>query len=267
MASGDLKQRWMRLRNFQSKDFWAMIFARPLTILFLLPVADAAWVTPNRITVLAVLVKAAGISLIALDHSWAAGVWAAVLMNLGLVLDNMDGTLARYRQQGSFFGYILDKVSDAATLILMFWAIGYRAYCQTNDMLDLVLPAVGIGGAYVAAYSKWVADRTLSDIKIKKLVDDPVQLQSWARDRVRHDKTSLPPRRSAVDWLKWLSWAIFSILLINEVDFFLWAAVALISGQYWIFTRVLATILSLGIIVAPIIFVVQVYRAEKQVQV
>ena len=55
-----LKDRWMKLRNYQSDDFWAMLFARPMTILFLLPIVEKKWVTPNRITVLSILTKLAG---------------------------------------------------------------------------------------------------------------------------------------------------------------------------------------------------------------
>jgi phosphatidylglycerophosphate synthase len=258
-----IKERWMRLRNFQSRDFWAMVFARPLTILLLLPIADVRWITPNRITIVALLTKLAGIALLALVPAYAGGVWAAVLVNLGLVADNMDGTLARYRRCGTFFGSYLDKVSDAGTLILLFWAMGYRTYLSSGEPLDMVLPAMGIGGGMVAAYCRWVADRIETDIHLRKLASDGEMLQDWARRRLRPDAGQPPPERTLGDWIKWLGRAVLSILLFNEVDIFFWLALALVIRQPWLFTRVLCPFYALGMVVGPIAFALRIRRVER----
>jgi len=262
MDRAALKDRWIRLRNYQSRDFWAMVFARPLTILFLLPIADWKWVTPNRLTILSIMTKLGGIALLALDRSFSGGVWAVVLVNLGLVLDNMDGTLARYRRCGTFFGYYLDKVSDAATLVLLFWAMGYRAYLVSHEVWDLLLPAMGVGGAMVAAYSRWVADRVETDQKLETLAGNG-GLRRWARERVDHDRSVPVPDRGLAGWLRWLGWALFSILLFNEVDIFFWVGLALITEHHWVFTRVLCPIYALGMIVGPVNFALKLWSSER----
>jgi phosphatidylglycerophosphate synthase len=263
---GKLKDRWMRLRNFQSRDFWAMVFARPLSILLLLPVADCRWVTPNRLTVLSVLTKLAGIGLIALHPSYAAGIWAAVLVNLGLVFDNMDGTLARYHRSGTLLGYYFDKASDAVTMALLLPAMGYRAFLATQHPLDLFLPAMAACGGFVAGYAKWVADRVVTDIKLQQMRDDRDRLQQWVAAHLEHDRPAEVPRRSALGWLRWIGWALLSILFVNEVDIFLWIAIALLTTEYWIVTRLLSVLLALGILAGPVAYAVKIYLAQRRAQ-
>ena len=52
---------------------------------------------------------------------------AALLLQLGQVLDSMDGTLARARGQHSALGAFVDRVGDAAVLGLLCAAVGWRA--------------------------------------------------------------------------------------------------------------------------------------------
>ncbi|MBO4712253.1 CDP-alcohol phosphatidyltransferase family protein [bacterium] len=266
-----LKDRWMKLRNYQSDDFWAMVFARPLTILFLLPIVEKKWVTPNRITVVSILTKLAGSAFVFFDRTYSGGVIGAILLNLGLVLDNMDGTVSRFRNCPTKFGFYLDKISDAVTMTLMFWAIGFRAYIdQTYEApffdkrIDLILPLIAATASYVAGYAKWVSERVLLDLKIIENHRKGT-LDEFGASMDRCPVWSTPPKRTFFDWLKWFLYAIFSIFKINEVDIFFFAALALITGKLWIFTWIECGILSFGIIVVPVIFAVKVIKKEREV--
>lgn len=259
-----LKDRWMKLRNYQSDDFWAMIFARPLTILFLLPIVEKKWVTPNRITVVSIITKLAGSAFVFFDRTYSGGVIGAILLNLGLVLDNMDGTVSRFRNCPTKFGFYLDKISDAVTMTVMFWAIGFRAYGETNELIDILVPMTAATASYVAAYSKWVSERVMLDLRI---------IENYRKGTIEElgAKTdscpvwSTPPKRTFADWVKWFCYAVFSIFKINEVDIFFFAALALITGKLWIFTRIECGILSFGVIVVPIIFAVKVLKREREI--
>jgi hypothetical protein len=88
-----MNKRLQRLRNYQSDDFWAMIFARPMTILFLYPVIEKPWLTPNRVTTASLITKAIALYFIAFVHSYTGAVWGAVLINLGLVFDNIPNVM------------------------------------------------------------------------------------------------------------------------------------------------------------------------------
>ena len=259
-----LKDRWMKLRNYQSDDFWAMLFARPLTILFLLPIVEKKWVTPNRITVVSILTKLAGSAFVFFDRTYSGGVIGAILLNLGLVLDNMDGTVSRFRNCPTKFGFYLDKISDAVTMTLMFWAIGFRTYETTNDIADLIIPLMASTASYVAGYSKWVSEKILYDLKIIENFRKGT-LEELGAKTDSCPIWSTPPHRTFFDWVKWFLYAIFSIFKINEVDVFFFAALALITGELWIFTKLECGILVFGIIVVPLIFAVKVIRREREV--
>ncbi|MGI6395247.1 MAG: CDP-alcohol phosphatidyltransferase family protein [bacterium] len=253
----------MKLRNFQSEDFWAMVFARPLTILFLLPIIEKKWVTPNRVTLLSIITKLAGIAYIAFDKSYSGGAIGAVLVNLGLILDNMDGTIARYHNSGSKFGFFYDKATDAVTLTLMFWAMAHRSYTLTGDTIDLILPLLAVTCIYITGYSKWVAERVMVDMKISEKFHKS-ELNEYAADKEQGFVWSPPPQRSFFDWLKWLGKALFSILYFNEVDIFFWLALALITEKFWIFTRFNSGFMLLGLLVGPFLFGYKVLKQEKE---
>lgn len=264
MKTRDLKSRWHRLRNFQSRDFWAMVFARPLTILFLLPICEIRWVTPNLITVAALLLKAAGVALLFFGGSYTADVFAAVLLNLGLVADNMDGTLARYHRSSTYFGSYLDKVSDAVMWIFIFWAMAYRAYQVSGAMEDLVLPLMGVSGVLMAGYAKWAAKSESVNVKVKALSSDREALLEWARKTTGVNAGTPPPRRNAGDWARFFGWAFFSIILFNEVDLFFWIGLALITGHHWIFTQIICAALVVGAVAVPVGYAVKMYRLERR---
>ena len=259
-----IKERVHRLRNFQSDDFWAMIFARPLTILFLIPLIEKKWITPNKLTTLSFLTKIIAIILIAFNFSYQAGIWGAILINLGLIFDNMDGTVARFRNSGTYFGYFFDKATDAISFVLLFWAMGYRAFHFTNSIIDLILPFAGVTGAFIANYSKWVADHVLTEIEIKKNLKIN-KIENWAKNRTKGFVFKEPPKRNITDWIKWFLSAIVSILKFNEVDIYFWSALALIFEKYWIFTRFNAFFLTFGLLGGPIVFLIKIKKAEKKI--
>lgn len=251
--STSLRERLARLRNFQSQDFWAMVFARPLTILFLLPLADKPWVTPNGITVVSVLFKLAGLAALWLMPQWDGGVIGALLVNLGLVLDNMDGTLARYRNNSSFLGYYLDKTVDIICLAGLFIVVALRVGRETQEIIDVILPLVGFAGASVAAYTKWVAYRVETDIALFQSRQEG-KLEAFVAKRLDQNPVIPPPQRTAGDWARWLVKAIVSILQFNEVDIFFFLLLAMVLNEPMLFTRIMCSFYALGLVIGPVHF-------------
>ncbi|MBO4441618.1 CDP-alcohol phosphatidyltransferase family protein [bacterium] len=257
-----LKDRWMKLRNYQSDDFWAMIFARPMTILFLLPLVEKPWVTPNRITVASILTKLAGVLFIFFDKSYLGAVLGAVFVNLGLVLDNMDGTVSRFRNCPTKFGYYFDKTSDCVTMVLMFWAVGFRGFRETEEQLMLIIPLLASAAVYVAAYSKWVSEKVLLELRLSEKFYKN-EIVEFVGDMQKCPKWSTPPQRGFTDWVKFFIQAIVSILKFNEVDIYFWVGLTLITGRYIIFT-VYSGFLVFGIF-APFVFGWKVLKREREI--
>ena len=260
--SKDLSERILRLRNYQSKDFWAMVFARPMTILMLAPVADLAWVTPNLITWLSVLSKAAGISALVAFPGYWGGIAGGLLVNLGLVLDNMDGTLARYRGTSSYLGYYLDKTVDIVCLAGLFGAIGLRAWWKSGEIFDLALPMAAFAGASIAGYCKWVSQRVETDLELRVRAKDGT-LHQYAVKRSEQNPSQPPPERSFGAWMRFLAQAVKSIVYFNEVDIFFFLLLALILDREWIFTRWASGVYAAGAFIAPIYFYYQLRRTVR----
>src|SRR5262245_149658 len=95
-SSASARDRLRRIRNWQSSEFYARLVMRPLTILVMLVVGDCRILTPNRVTTLANAAKLLGAALLVIDHREHA-IGAAIWIQIGLLLDHLDGTLARYR--------------------------------------------------------------------------------------------------------------------------------------------------------------------------
>jgi phosphatidylglycerophosphate synthase len=221
-----LPSKLTRLRNWQSHDFWARLFARPLAILFLYPIADVPWITPNLLTHVANLFFVWGIVCL-WTKSWIA---AAILLNLHLVVDNMDGTLARYRKCGTNLGSYYDKVSDYFGLIAMFVSLGWFAFAASPDQPVLLLLGCGIAIAEVfGGYSKWL---TVSiQLKQEGNSQNPNVLK-------KHE----PPNRTLKQWLVWFLDSLWRIVLFEEVDYFFWVGIALILGQLkWVLVLLFVT--------------------------
>lgn len=263
MKPNSISKRLAGLRNFQSHDFWAMVFARPMTILLLLPVADIRWVTPNVITAASVVVKLAGIAGLLLWPSYWGGVAAVLLVNLGLVLDNADGTLARYRGTSSYVGYYLDKSVDIVGHALMFAAVAFRVYWVTGEIFDMALPFAAFAGASVASYCKWIAQRVETDMELLVRLKNGT-LDEFARRRAAQNPSEEPPARSFKEWLLWAGEALKSILYFNEVDIPFFLLLALVLDEPWVFTRLMCSLYTLGLFIGPAMFYFKLRKKARQ---
>ena len=118
------RARLAGLRNYQSSEWYAALVIRPLTIAVTYPLADWRWVTPNRCTTAGNLAKLAAAALILSPGHWLL---AAILLQVGVVFDHMDGMLARYRRTFTKLGSFYDKVSDMITWTAIMGAAGWQA--------------------------------------------------------------------------------------------------------------------------------------------
>jgi phosphatidylglycerophosphate synthase len=218
-------ERLRRIRNWQSSEFYGRLVMRPLSILIMLVVADWRWLTPNLATTLANVLKLAGAALILIDHREYA-ILAAVVLQVGLLFDHLDGTLARYRRQTTTLGAFYDKVSDAVTWLAITGAVGYVAYVDSGDVL---LPMAAISSAYallVIGYMKWIV------VAEQKKLD---WLEARTQPPVRRSAVQLedlgPPSRTAGEWVQWVLSSFARIVMFEEVDLFFWIGLGLVVGR------------------------------------
>ncbi|MBU1222074.1 CDP-alcohol phosphatidyltransferase family protein [Myxococcota bacterium] len=135
-------------------EFTSVLISRPINFLILHVIGDLKFITPNLVTL-----AGFGCFLAASGFIWSnpgARFLIAALLFARLILDDLDGMLARYRGGGSSFGSYLDKVTDIIGFFVFFTVLGYVVYRQTSTPWPLIVSSAGIFGLMGTGYVKWV---------------------------------------------------------------------------------------------------------------
>ena len=136
------------------------INARPKVAKVLAPVVTRlahSGVTPDMVTLTGTLGSiAAAVVLIGTGHLF----WGAVAVTLFVLLDLLDGALARARGGGSLFGAVLDstgdRASDAAIFASLAWWFSGRGDDRLLVLLALICLVLGVLTSYVKARAEGV---------------------------------------------------------------------------------------------------------------
>jgi CDP-diacylglycerol--glycerol-3-phosphate 3-phosphatidyltransferase len=137
--------------------------ARPAVGRVIAPVVTRlarAGVTPDAITLTGTLGAVAGaVLLIGTGHLF----WGAFTVTLFVLLDMLDGALARARGGGSLFGAVLDSVGDRAADAAVFGALVWWFAGPGDDrllvLLALLCLVLGVLTSYIKARAEGVGLR------------------------------------------------------------------------------------------------------------
>ncbi len=91
-------------------------------------------ITPNMLTWAGLIFPAGALYLLFTEHL----IWAGVVTLVGALFDSLDGAVARYTNNITVFGGVLDSVLDRITEGLMF--AGIAVYCFMHE--DIIASAV-----------------------------------------------------------------------------------------------------------------------------
>jgi CDP-diacylglycerol--glycerol-3-phosphate 3-phosphatidyltransferase len=139
------------------------ISARPVVTKVVAPAVNAlarAGVTADAVTVVGTLGAVAGaVGLIATGHLF----WGVVVVTLSVLLDLLDGALARARGGGTLFGAVLDstgdRVADAAIFGSLIWWYSGRGDDRLLVLLALLCLVLGVLTSYIKARAEGVGLR------------------------------------------------------------------------------------------------------------
>lgn len=127
-------------------------FINRASILFV-PIFIILKVAPNKVTILNFLIAIFAIYLIALDNSFFTH--GILLFFLTILIDNIDGSVARYTQK-TFFGKFLDSLSDAFVYSLIYLSISLFFFKTSGDLLLL---AFGVFSSSLILFEVLVLDK------------------------------------------------------------------------------------------------------------
>ena len=136
------------------------VSARPMVAKVVAPLVGVlarSGVTPDAITVLGTLGAVAGaVGLIATGHLF----WGAFTVTVFVLLDMLDGALARARGGGSVFGAVLDstgdRAADAAIFGALVWWFSGAGDNRLIVLLALLCLVLGVLTSYIKARAEGV---------------------------------------------------------------------------------------------------------------
>lgn len=127
---------------------------RPISFLFT-PLFIRSGATANQVTSLAGVVGTTAVVSVAIGDTlmWAIG---ASLFLIYILLDAIDGNVARIRNSASYYGKFLDGAVDTFVITAVPFAAGIGAYRTGSDAVWL---AVGAGASFSAMQAFYVMTR------------------------------------------------------------------------------------------------------------
>ena len=121
------------LKMIEIEELFDLIFYRPLAYIFV-KIIFPTNITPNQITSFALIIGVIG-GILYVFNTHLFLIAAATLLIVYDVLDCSDGQLARLKKNGTFFGRILDGVSDYFVSTAVYLGIGVGFASNSNDPL------------------------------------------------------------------------------------------------------------------------------------
>ena len=137
-ALNDARLR-LKLANRANDGFYSVFFLRKISKLFTW-LAVRLKMTPNQVTLISFAIGLLSAYEFSKGNFWAIFT-GAVLLQLSIIIDCVDGELARYTRQFSQLGAWLDAITDRIKEYLVFFALAYGA---AKNGRDLWIPAMGM---------------------------------------------------------------------------------------------------------------------------
>jgi len=149
--------KFQRLWKTKNKDdeWWSSFITAPIGILLNVIVVDWSILNPNRLTTLSFIISFFGAAFI-LPYAYQNFFIAAILIQLGHVLDCMDGQMARYRGILSPAGSFYDKIADFIKIFIFFAAVSFAAFEETNNVTVVFLGFTATFFYTLRSYIKYV---------------------------------------------------------------------------------------------------------------
>ncbi|HGZ3507617.1 TPA: CDP-alcohol phosphatidyltransferase family protein [Streptococcus pneumoniae] len=153
-------------------DYFAFYVGRPLSYLLTVPFVKTN-ITPNQISYLSIIPLIVGFIIMIFTTDFVALLLAWFLFFLWNLLDGVDGNLARYREQYSKDGSVVDAMAGYVAMVLTYFGAGIVAAHLTDSDIYIILGALsGISLIFprlvMHKYINTVAqDESVSSIKDK----------------------------------------------------------------------------------------------------
>ncbi len=209
------KYRYQAMKNRQAKDWWTITFGDPISWVVLGLIGDIKWITPIGLTLFSFIFKIFPAILMLLgDKSFI--ILSALLLQIGQVLDSMDGNLARYRRNTTLRGGFLDRILDGTGFIFVMSSLSWLTYQKNNEPYYLLLGPMTAAFYLVICYIYWtIAYHEQKHIYMSRKINPSKNVKSIA-----HIPT----------W-KYILNGQSKLFSIHQADFYFWIGIGLIFNK------------------------------------
>ncbi|HEW1772827.1 TPA: CDP-alcohol phosphatidyltransferase family protein [Streptococcus pneumoniae] len=122
-------------------DYFAFYVGRPLSYLLTVPFVKTN-ITPNQISYLSIIPLIVGFIIMIFTTDFVVLLLAWFLFFLWNLLDGVDGNLARYREQYSRDGSVVDAMAGYVAMVLTYFGAGIVAAHLTDSDIYIILGAL-----------------------------------------------------------------------------------------------------------------------------
>ncbi|SNK22105.1 WciO [Streptococcus pneumoniae] len=122
-------------------DYFAFYVGRPLSYLLTVPFVKTN-ITPNQISYLSIIPLIVGFIIMIFTTDFVVLLLAWFLFFLWNLLDGVDGNLARYREQYSKDGSVVDAMAGYVAMVLTYFGVGIVAAHLTDSDIYIILGAL-----------------------------------------------------------------------------------------------------------------------------
>lgn len=109
-------------------------------------------ITPNQITILSLLLGLISGLLFAFGYQKCL-IIGAILLHFSILLDYVDGGLAREKKMVSAFGWWLDTFGDRTVDFFIYFGLAWGAFYITGNHLIWILCSLVLGGHYLTVFT------------------------------------------------------------------------------------------------------------------
>lgn len=122
------------IKKNSNSSWWVKLWVRKVSFLFTFLFINCGF-SPNSVSIFSIFIALFSFICFAITREWTLIV-AIININLWLILDCVDGNIARCKKQKTIYGEFVDDIGGYYVVAFVYLAISIRAYYENRMLLN-----------------------------------------------------------------------------------------------------------------------------------
>lgn len=122
------------VKKNSNSSWWVKLWVRKVSFIFTYLFINLGF-SPNGVSVLSIFVALTSFVCFTIPQTWAL-IAALICINLWLILDCVDGNIARCRKQKTVYGEFVDDIGGYYVVAFVYLAISVRAFYEGGALIN-----------------------------------------------------------------------------------------------------------------------------------